>query len=396
MKACMVAYTYYETDNRVRRYAETLAKRGDDVSVFSLRSKDQGTFGKLNGVKIYRIQERIIDEKSKFSYLKKLLLFFLRSSKILTLKHLKEPFDLIHVHSVPDFQVFSALIPKLFGAKVILDVHDLVPEFFRSKFSKNESNFFFNSLKFIEKLSSTFSDHVIISNHLWLNVITSRSLPARKCTAILNYPDPSLFYKRDVTLNNEKVILLYPGTLNWHQGLDIAIKAFHLIQDKVPNTEFHIYGDGPSKNELAMLIEKLKIKNKVFLKGLVSLDEIVPIMSNSNIGIIPKRNDPFGGEAFSTKTLEFMSLGVPILISKTKIDSYYFKDSIVTFFEPGCEKHLSAKMLEIINNPKLRKQQADNALKFIKGNNWDAKKYLYLDIVDSLKNIGSIKKLRQL
>lgn len=48
----------------------------------------------------------------------------------------------------------------------------------------------------------------------------------------------------------------------------------------------------------------LSSKGRVFMNDPVTLDEIVEIMTNADIGVIPKRNDDFGGEAFSTKTLE--------------------------------------------------------------------------------------------
>ncbi len=74
-------------------------------------------------------------------------------------------------------------------------------------------------------------------------------------------------------------------------------------------------------------------------------------MSMADAGVIPKRNDDFGGEAFGTKTLEFMALGVPIILSRTKIDSYYFNDSIVTFFDPENDQDLADSMLQLIRNP---------------------------------------------
>src|ERR1043165_9025913 len=125
MRHCMVAYTFYEGDNRVRRYAETLVKRGDEVEAIVLGRKDQKEFDVIQGVEVYRIQKRVKDEKGPLTHLKRLLLFFLRSSWALTRHHLKNPYDLIHVHSVPDFQVFATLIPRLLGAKVILDIHDI-------------------------------------------------------------------------------------------------------------------------------------------------------------------------------------------------------------------------------------------------------------------------------
>src|ERR1700693_3306875 len=109
MKVCMVAYTFYEEDNRVRRYAEALVRRGDHVDVVALRQPGQSSKATLNGVHVYRIQLRVVDEQGKFPYLGRLLLFFLRSMFFLTRRHLKDRYELIHVHSIPDFEVFSTI-----------------------------------------------------------------------------------------------------------------------------------------------------------------------------------------------------------------------------------------------------------------------------------------------
>ena len=89
-----------------------------------------------------------------------------------------------------------------------------------------------------------FVDHVIISNHLWYEKLVSRSVPEEKCSVFLNYVDPSIFYGRPHTRHDGKFVILFPGSLHWHQGLDIAIEAFALVRKKVPNAEFHIYGQG--------------------------------------------------------------------------------------------------------------------------------------------------------
>ncbi len=47
----MVVYSFYEVDNRVVRYAESLVKRGDDVSVIAL-GKDEAEYRREMGKKI--------------------------------------------------------------------------------------------------------------------------------------------------------------------------------------------------------------------------------------------------------------------------------------------------------------------------------------------------------
>jgi glycosyltransferase involved in cell wall biosynthesis len=384
MKACMVAYTFYEGDNRVRRYAETLAKRGDQVHVVALRQKGQSATDVINGVRLFRIQRRSLTEKNKFAHLAKLLLFFLRSMVFLTREQIKERYDLIHVHSVPDFEVFAAAYPKWTGSKIILDIHDIVPEFYASKFKTSHDSLAFKLLVAIERLSTGFSDHVIAANHIWEKRLQDRSVPALKCTTFLNFPDIQNFERRGKTRTDDKFILLYPGTLNYHQGLDIAIRAFGRIKDQVPHAEFHIHGEGEQLEFLKSLVIELGLQDRVLLKSFLPFYEIRTVIENADLGIVPKRGESFGNEAFSTKILEFMALGIPVIVPETAIDRFYFNDSVVKFFTANDENSLADAMLLMITKPELRAELVHNAGEFIHKYTWDENKGSYLDLVDSL------------
>lgn len=384
MRVCMLSYSFYECDNRVMRYAEALAARGDQVDVVALMAKNMPPKEIINNVTVHRIQRRKINELSKLSYLTRILRFFARSSLFLIKEHIKRPYDLIHVHSVPDFEVFAAFLPKLRGAKVILDIHDIVPEFYASKFNVSKESLTFKSLIVLERLSTAFADHVIIANHLWEKVITARAVAPEKCSTFLNYPDSRLFNNAMRTRNaDSRIIMIYPGSFNWHQGLDIAIKAFDIAKDRIPEAEFHIYGTG-STQELAFLIKERSLQKRVKLMEGRPIDQIAKIMANADIGVVPKRDDGFGGEAFSTKIFEFMAMGVPVIASKTRIDSYYFNDSLVKFFESGNEQSLAEAMVAMAKDSKLRKQLAVNALTYVSDQSWDIKRQDYYKLLDGL------------
>lgn len=384
MKVCMVAYSFYEGDNRVRRYAETLARRGDRVDVVSLRQNGQPSRGIINGVHIFRIQRRVVNEKSKFSYLGRLLLFFVRSMAFLSVQQMKERYDLVHVHSVPDFEVFAAIVPKLTGSKIILDIHDLVPEFYLSKFKGSERSLTFRLLTTVERISARFSDHVIAANHIWEKRLQQRSVEGPKCTTILNFPDTEIFQARGRNRTDDRFVILYPGTLNYHQGIDIAIRALALIKDQVPHAEFHIYGSGEQLNPLKALVKELELEKRVFLMGTKPLHEISSVIENADLGVVPKRSNSFGNEAFSTKILEFMSLGVPVVVPDTAIDSYYFNNSVVKFFRANDEQSLADAILLMIKNPELRQKFTRDAAEFVRKYSWDMNKETYLNLVDSL------------
>ena len=386
-KICMIAYSPYEDDNRVRRYAETLAKRGDQVDVIALsRDPAQPPVEEIEGVTVYRVQHREHNERSKWTYARRLLQFLARSSRALTRLHARNRYDVIHIHNMPDFLVFAAWYPKLTGASLILDIHDVVPELFGNKFQSKFKSAYVALLKGMEKLAAGFVDHVIVSNHLWHKTIVARSAPERKCSVLINHVDSEMFSRHTRTRTDDKFIVIFPGSLQWHQGVDIAIEAFAELKKKVPNAEFHIYcGSGKVMQEgLRQLAEKLGLEESVkFLKS-VPLDQMAQVIANADLGVVPKRADSFGNEAYSTKIMEFMSQGVPVVVSRTKVDAFYFQEGVVHFFESGNSHAMADAMLDVVNNPELRKSLSVNGTEYVARHSWDQKKRQYLDLVDSL------------
>jgi glycosyltransferase involved in cell wall biosynthesis len=380
----MITYSFYESDTRVMRYAETLARRGDRVDVISLKREGQSPTDVVDGVNVCRVQTRTLDAHGKFFYIVRILAFFIRSMRLVSWKHLICPYQLIHIHSVPDFLVFAAWLPRMMGAKIILDVHDLLPEFYASKYSVPRNSWSFKALVLIERASCAFAHHVIAANDLWQERLISRAVPSEKCSSMVNVPDQAVFCRRARTRSDSKFIFLYPGTLNWHQGVDIAIRAFARVAREVPAAEFHIYGEGPYEALLRRLVQDLELQDRVKLNGFIASREVARVIENADVGVVPKRKDGFGDEAFSTKIMEFMALGVPVIVPDTRIDRHYFTNSTVRFFQGGDEGDLAQAMVCLIRRPDLRNQLAGNALQFVAKNNWDLMKVEYLALVDSL------------
>lgn len=388
-KICMLTYSNYETDTRVRQYAEALAKRSDEVDVIAITQDDRVPRDgqEVAGVNLFRIQRRKHNESGKWMYAWRLLCFFLKSALLVARRHDRVRYDLIHVHNIPDFLVYAAFYPKWRGAKVILDIHDIVPELFANKFETNGRGLYVRLLKRIERSSASFADHVIVANHLWQQRLISRSVPKQKCSVILNHVDRAIFYRRTRTRNDQKFILLFPGTWQWHQGLDIAVKALGHLKDDMPDAELHLYGGGGgsgTKARLAKLADELHLDGRVKFFGDVSLDQVANVMANADVGVVPKRADSFGNEAYSTKIVEFMSQGLPVVASRTKIDSFYFDDSLVRFFPSGNSRAMADAILDIKKNSALRESLVEAGLEYASSNDWDHSSCRYLDLVDTL------------
>ena len=381
----MLAYSFYENDARIKQYARALVERGDAVDVIALRRPGQPARSVLNGVNVFRIQTRMVNERGPLSYLFRIMKFLFVSTFFIARRHLSERYQLIHVHSVPDFLVFAAVVPKLLRTPVILDIHDVLPEFYASKFRVSPDSVVFRCLVLVERFSVAFANHTIVANHLWCERVAERCGMPQKCSPIRNYPARGLFNPSIRNRGNGKFLITYPGSLNWHQGVDVAITAFAKIKDQMPDSEFHIYGEGPAKQSLIRLAESLDLGQRVIFHGLLPTEQIVQVMADTDLAVEPKRaGSQFGNEALSMKIFEFMAVGVPVVASRTRIHQYYYTDELVKYYDSDDESDLAANILLLRNNSTLRQQQVANALKYVEAHSWDVDKHQYLGIVDSL------------
>ncbi len=127
---CMIAYANYFTDARIKNYVDILLKNGYRVDVFALGQLE----ATRPGLRVFCLMTKVWS-KSVFPYILSQMLFFLVATVRVTFAFYQERYSIVHIHNMPDFIVFAALIPKIFGAKVILDVHDTMPEFYATKFN---------------------------------------------------------------------------------------------------------------------------------------------------------------------------------------------------------------------------------------------------------------------
>jgi glycosyltransferase involved in cell wall biosynthesis len=99
--------------------------------------------------------------------------------------------------------------------------------------------------------------------------------------------------------------------------------------------------------------------------------------------VVPKRADGFGNEAFSTKILEFMACGVPVIVSRTRIDERYFDETLVNFFD-GTAADLARVLLRTYRDPTAQHERTRAAQEFAERYSWQKRSGEYQSIVDSL------------
>jgi glycosyltransferase involved in cell wall biosynthesis len=349
----MVVYSYSPQDVRPRREAEALINAGYEVDMICLRLPDQPKKESVYGVNVYRVnmsKSRSTKRKYITLYTKFFILAFFKLNKLF----FKNRYDVIHVHNMPDFLVFLSVIPKIFGAKVVLDLHDPTPEMLMTKFSEGDESKLTKLLKWQEKMSIKFSHSVITTNKSFVDRFVLRGCPPEKINTVMNSPQESVFTKAAANSqkkpNENKFILMYHGLIVERYGLEDLVNAVKLLKNKIPEIELVIYGDGEYVPVLLKIIEELRLNDTITYFGTLSLDEIAKIIPICDIGIIPNRLGPFTQINFPTRIFEYLHMKKPVIVPRTQGINDYFDDGSIFYFDAGSAEDLARVIFNIYSN----------------------------------------------
>jgi glycosyltransferase involved in cell wall biosynthesis len=382
----MVAFTHYSTDSRVRREAEALVDRGDQVDMIGLRKNGEEKICKLNGVCVYQISIGRYRGSNTFSYFVSYLFFFIAASIRLISLHAKNSYQVIQVHTMPDFMVFVALIPKILGVKVLLDVHDLMPELYCSKFKLKDTDWLIRFITWIERCSIRFAHAAIAVHQPHLDVLVHHGNPGNKFTILLNLPDPKIFSREYVKCseNHRGFELIYHGMLAERNGLGIAIQAVAKLQKEIPDLQLKIIGEGDALPNLLKMMESESLQAWVKIHPVIPLEELVPIIAEADVGIVPILYDEFTRYMLPVKLLEYAALGIPVICSRTETIQAYFDESMVAYFTPGDVDELVERVRDLYYHPEKRDELRANADRFNQEYSWTKQKQVYFDLIDHL------------
>jgi glycosyltransferase involved in cell wall biosynthesis/peptidoglycan/xylan/chitin deacetylase (PgdA/CDA1 family) len=388
-KACIITSSAYDSGNRVRRFAEALAKRGDHVDVIAAVSEnDELEIDKLSRIQVHRVGRRKRHEQNNWAFAWWLLHFATASSTRVTRMHAENRYDLIHVHSGPKFLAISLWYLKWTGAKVILDIHEPAPKSFVSKSTPQQDDLDANCLRKIERASADIVDHVIVSDDRLRDALIAASLPEAKCSVFPGDDvDPAIFFRRAQTRDRRRFIIMFSDSVQWCKGLDFGIRAFARLKEKIPTAELHLFGgegNSTAQLQLATLANGLGLSGSVKFYTGVLWDRGPRFLAEADLVVVPTLSDSSGKDASSTKLIEFIPQGLPIIALRTKGDQSYFDDSVARLFEPGDDQAMADAMMDVITNKGLHPGLVARGHGYVKRNSWDYRKQDYCALVNSL------------
>jgi glycosyltransferase involved in cell wall biosynthesis len=387
---CLMVQNVYDIDSRLRRKAEALVSAGYTVDVLALAPAHGKRTYTLDNVNVYTIS---LGKKrgSLARYLFEYSVFFLWAFIRLFLLMRRRRYAVIDVNTLPDFLIFAALPGRWMGAKLILDMHEITPEFYMSKYGIPENSWLVRLLRFQEKISFDCADHVITINEPIQSLLVSRGLPPSKTTVVMNAADEARFSSssRAAALDDDSdaFVMIYHGTLTRIYGLDIAIEAFGTVHKEMPGAELWILGSGPEQGALASLAQERGLHSKIKLVGQVPSADIPAWLNRCKVGILPIRRDVFLDFAFPNKLPEFIIMGMPVLMSRLRTIRHYFSEEALSYFEPHNPADLAKQMVRLYRDSGLRAQLAARARQEYAPIRWDIMKQRYLALVGDLSEM---------
>ncbi len=391
---CHLLYEEFPRDPRVRRYINALNENGIKCIIVCSKKKNDSYFENLNGNLVYRIPVSKKRGSFFFTFLE-YLLFSSISCYLLIYLGLKYRIKIIHVHTLPDFLVFASFWNKLFGTKVLLDLHEIFPELYMARTGASENSFKVKLLKLAEKLSIKFADRLITIHEPAKQIFISRNKGIEnKISVIMNSVDPNEFINT-TRIQTNVFTIIYNGTIVKLLNLGIIIEAVSKLKNSMPSADydkivFKLYGEGPVLNDLLNSADLLGIKNKVQYLGFLPPGKMHEEVLKASVLILPPFKNIYSDLFYTIKLIEAVYLGIPVIATRLNTYKTYYREESLFYFDSGNIEQLMEKIKEVFYNKELVKQKTENAKEDYNKVGWDIMKKRYIDLIKQLQALQSI------
>jgi glycosyltransferase involved in cell wall biosynthesis len=386
----MIVHGPFPPDPRVARAATVAVEQGWEVDVLALRQPGQAATERIAGATVTRLSiahqwgggvGQVAREYLGFTFFASV-----RAARLAAARR----YDVVHVNNPPDFLFVAALVPKLLGARVIFDVHDLAPDMFAMRFGgRRGARLADRVLRVIERAATGFADAVVTVHEPYRRELVSRGVRPDKISVVMNAVDERLLPDRETQIPDAGFRVVYHGTITPHYGVDLLVEAVAEVAGHVDDIRLEIYGDGDALPRIRRLAADLGVVDRVWLSdGFLPHDEVVSRVQAASVGVIPNLPTALNRFALSTKLFEYVALGVPVVAADLPTIREHFSDEEVLFFRPGDAGALASALASLHLEPDAAAARAKAALERYEQYRWGANAERYARLLDRLLAAG--------
>lgn len=386
-RIALVAHSIYPSEPRTRRMAEALTEAGHDVTVICLRQSGQAAEDTVNDVHVIRLPIAHRQGAGAGASVQEYARFFWRAGAQLRGLHRRAPFQLVQVHNPPDALAFCAFPTKLHGVPLILDLRELTPELFMSRFALARGSAVVRGLTLLERWSCAYADAVVVLHERHRQIMLGRGVPAHKLTQVMNCPDDRLFDPAKTPPRRTpdgRFVIIHHGGIMHRYGVDLLVEAVARVRQSITGLRLELYGSGDLLPEIERLVTQHGLTEIVNFRGIQPLEAMPAAIAAADVGVAPMRQDVFTDCGLPTKLLEYVALGLPAIASRTATTADYFDESMVLLHTPGDADNLADKLLMVYRDPAAAQTRVERARRFTAAHNWRGESAAYLQMVQHL------------
>jgi glycosyltransferase involved in cell wall biosynthesis len=392
-RVAMVTFSQYPADPRPRRALDALVEEGASVDLICHATDGAPMREVVNGINVFRVPMKH-PRRGKVEYVLRYATFIFAAGAAFAWRSLARRYDLVYVNNMPDILVLSGLFPKLLGAKLVLDLHDPMPELAMTIFNAAPDSGSVRLMKTLEKWSIARTDMAITVNTAFQRIFSSRSCPAGKIAVVMNTPDERIFPYRPTPAElpadhaaKKRFVVMYHGALVQRNGVDLAVDAIDRLRATLPAAELRIFG--PANPFLERVMEDVRrrgLTDRVHYHGQKSLEQLVSEIAHCDLGVIPNHQNAFTAINTPTRIFEYLALGKPVIVPATQgIQDYFGKDTL-WYFEPGDADSLARLIEYAYSHPRELLASTRAAQQVYLAHTWEQEKETLLSCLSGVVN----------
>jgi len=391
-RVALVAHASLPDDTRLRRQAEALRDAGYGVDLFGLRDPGQPEVEEWRGLRIFRLPVR--RSFTGFAgHLGEYLAVAGLAMVRLAAEHRRRRYRLVQVATLPDFLAFAALPVRMTGVPLLLDLHEDMPEFFKDRFARPGLRLLIPVVSWAARASAAVADAIITVHEPLRQLAIARGVPAHRISVVMDSADERIFdpdrHLRRPFMVDGRLRLIHHSNLQRIYGLDLAVEAVALL-DPTLDAHLDVYGDGPFRGEVEAAIARHGVTDRVTLHGRVPQDALPAVLAAADIGLVPSRPDPYLEYSLSTKLIEYVAMGVPVIASDLRTFRSHFDATAIRFVRGGDPRVLARAVQELAADPPGADALAAEARRQATPYAWAIQSAHYLAIVEGLLARGRL------
>ena len=385
-RVAILVHALVPADPRIRRQSDALVEAGYEVDVFALRGPGEPPEDEAERLRIVRLP--VSRWFTGFAgHIAEYLAFTAVATPRLAAAHRSRPYDLVQVATVPDFLAFAALPLKWMGVPILLDLHEDMPEFFRDRFASPLLRPLYPLVTAVTRASAAVSDELLTVHEPLRELSIERGVDPERIAVVMNGADETIFdparHERRRFMADGTLRIIHHSNLQRIYGLDRAVEAIAMLRDEL-QLQLDVYGDGPWRSRIEAAVADHGVGDLVTLHGRVPLDELPRIISQHDLGIVPSLDEPYLAYSLSTKLLEYVAMGIPVIASDLATNRAHFTDAALSFVPGGDPVALADAIRDVVGDPAAAEARATEAQRQAAGYAWGAQKARYVAIVDRL------------